>query len=967
MDTNTNETITISSKDAKRLRRQADKEHGKQDTTLPRVMRIPIKDTGLYRLQKVVDESNLEVQRRLSDTLVVQCPSASIKPVQIDKCRGDLSNFYLQVDATPPFRIKYRKVVNREDQSSVFLTIHPGDLDSPLTRQRTSGALLRFQPEENADVSWARNQHIEVPINETLGISGGWQYQIDEIHDACGNVANYTTMDSDLSDRHAKDVTSGQIFKIHELPKAALSQCNLESPLKVAKGQKTHLPISFPSTGTREMQPTQYRVSYSFTPEPAIKIGDGDTTGSMNEVLLWSGNPGPEISEPGVYTLKSVSTEFCSGEILEPSSCLLQNPPEPDLTIVSEPIPDKCAGKSIGLLLELDLVGTPPFQVTWNTYRDGEFLRFESRRTDQMRTQLELKPSEAGQYVYEFEAIHDAVYSKTSLKQKGLTFEQDVRPPASAKFRESNLLKFSCIQESVSFEIYFTGEGPWTLEYDTLHSGKRKKSKVEGIAEHRYTLNTEIFTDGGEHLLNLASVADRSGCKTFLDQQAKVDVRHHRPEASFGRLQGKRTVVALEGKEISLPVRLTGDAPWTLQYSYRKIQGGEAAVHTARLKYANDVIKVKLPGIYEIKEIFDMTCPGTIDSSSNQFEVSWIARPTLQVADSSVVEHIGGRPIKKPVCEDDQDAMELALTGSAPYNIKYEIHGKPDRGSASLSRKKETAGLNSASIRMDTSRAGLYEYKFTEFDDQLYEHDRQKFIPLSVQQRVYSRPSASFTNIGKTYSYCKEEESGDEVIPITLMGTPPFSMEIGIRHHATSKPEIVSIPHIESSNFDFHIPHRVLALGTHGVTIRKVKDANGCRRVMDFDGPIVHVEVVDIPSISPLESNKDYCVGDRISYVLSGTPPFNVYYTFDGAQRKAASSTTIFRRIAERPGDFTITGVSDKASTDKCKARISLTNLIHELPSVRISKGRTAEVDIHEGGEAEILFEFGGTPPFEFT
>jgi nucleoporin POM152 len=34
---------------------------------------------------------------------------------------------------------------------------------------------------------------------------------------------------------------------------------------------------------------------------------------------------------------------------------------------------------------------------------------------------------------------------------------------------------------------------------------------------------------------------------------------------------------------------------------------------------------------------------------------------------------------------------------------------------------------------------------------------------------------------------------------------------------------------------------------------------------------------------------------------------------------------------------------------------------------VKISQGRTSVVDIHEGGEAEILFEFWGTPPFEFT
>ena len=37
------------------------------------------------------------------------------------------------------------------------------------------------------------------------------------------------------------------------------------------------------------------------------------------------------------------------------------------------------------------------------------------------------------------------------------------------------------------------------------------------------------------------------------------------------------------------------------------------------------------------------------------------------------------------------------------------------------------------------------------------------------------------------------------------------------------------------------------------------------------------------------------------------------------------------------------------------------------MPAVRISKGRNVQVDIHEGSEVEIQFEFWGTPPFEFT
>ncbi|KAI7593868.1 hypothetical protein KC346_g15767 [Hortaea werneckii] len=125
------------------------------------------------------------------------------------------------------------------------------------------------------------------------------------------------------------------------------------------------------------------------------------------------------------------------------------------------------------------------------------------------------------------------------------------------------------------------------------------------------------------------------------------------------------------------------------------------------------------------------------------------------------------------------------------------------------------------------------------------------------------------------------------------------------------------------------------------------------------------IAVHDAPTISPLENHADFCVGDRINFALSGVAPFNVFYEFEGAHRKATATGTTFRRLAEKPGTFTVTGVQDSAS--QCKATTSLVRHIHGMPSVRVSQGRDSYVDIHEGGEVEILFEFGGTPPFEFT
>lgn len=303
--------------------------------------------------------------------------------------------------------------------------------------------------------------------------------------------------------------------------------------------------------------------------------------------------------------------------------------------------------------------------------------------------------------------------------------------------------------------------------------------------------------------------------------------------------------------------------------------------------------------------------------------------------------------------------------GSSPYNVKYDVNHKPEHGSIGVSNKGFEAALGVATISMDTSKPGTYEYIFSELSDALYDHDSKKFTPLILEQRVNRKPSAQFIKPGQSYKYCKEELAGDEVIPIKLEGVPPFSLEVDIKHQSNSRPETVKIANIESNHYDFRIPHRVLSLGIHQVSVRKVRDSHGCQQKTEYGAPHVQVQVYDVPTIYPLDSRVDYCVGERISYTLSGTAPFEIFYNFEGVQRKAKSTSTTFRRIAEKPGNFTITGVSDKAS--ECKARTNISKMVHEMPSVKISKGRQVEVDIHEGGEAEILFEFWGTPPFEFT
>jgi len=209
------------------------------------------------------------------------------------------------------------------------------------------------------------------------------------------------------------------------------------------------------------------------------------------------------------------------------------------------------------------------------------------------------------------------------------------------------------------------------------------------------------------------------------------------------------------------------------------------------------------------------------------------------------------------------------------------------------------------------------------------------------------------------------EQETEESIPITLQGKAPFYVELEIKHMSGAMAETYTIPAIHKTKYDIQIPRSHLRLGTQQVRIRTVRDSRGCQQTYDVGGPSVQVHLFDAPSIYPMDTRTDYCVGERLAYALSGTPPFEVSYDFGGSKRVAKSPTTNFRRIAESPGVFTITGISDKGS--ECRAGVNITKTIHPMPSVRISRGKQVQVDIHEGSEVEIEFEFWGTPPFEFT
>ncbi|GAB7363356.1 hypothetical protein MBLNU230_g3636t1 [Neophaeotheca triangularis] len=960
LETEANETISLGKSQIKSMHKAAaryitysDKENE------PKTLYHPVKKPGLYVLGKVMDETNLEVRRKqFAHTVVVPCPKAAVKQPTPNKCKGDLSDVELEVTGTPPLRVKYRKTVNQAMHESSFESIQPDDFSSPLGKH-DQGALV---VPNKIDVEWARPQTIPVPLVESLGISGRWAYSIDEVRDGFGNVVDYMSNSNEDQKRHASQrLHLQQVIQVHERPTVNLDG-RTPRPLKIAKGSSASLPVQYSSTGKGDLG-VAYHIEFAFTPQSDLSATGGQSANPQHKSMTAkSPEERAQINEPGLYSLTKVSSDYCAGEVLEPSSLLLQNPPEPDLAISTEEIFDKCAGSPIGLRVDLDLIGTPPFEVRYRMKERSTRHHVDAvEHVKGMRGQLELTPNEAGHYTYEFLDVSDSVYRQHSLLSKDLLIEQDVKPSAHAFFK-SRPNRPACIDDKIQAEIVLQGEGPFSIEYELVHNGKRQKRQIDDIHDKAIAIETDNLKDGGDYTLALVSVTDKMGCKEFLKEEYKVSVKHQKPKVGFGHIEGHRSVNTLEGKDVQLPIRLAGEAPWTVMYM--DSQGHE---HSLTANRPNDLIRISEAGTYHLIGLRDSICPGQVDEQANRFDVSWIARPELRVSPNEVVSQKGNTLMMQDVCEGEEDAVEVLFKGTPPYHLQYVQQVKPEHGAIAPKNKDLRAALNAASLRLDTAQAGLYEYKLSKLSDANYAHSSTHFTPMSIQQRVNSRPSAAFTHPGKTYSFCSAEASGEgeEKIPITLHGTPPFDLEVEVKHHGSAKPDMITVPSIASHSTTLHLPHRSLHQGKSAVSLRRVSDAKSCSRLLDSTTPRVQVSVHDAPTITPLETTTDYCVGDRLNFALSGIAPFTVYYDFNGHSRKATASGTTFRRLAEKPGTFTITGLTDSASN--CKAHVHLTKEIHGMPSALISKGRDSYVDIHEGSQTEILFEFGGVPPFEFT
>ncbi|CCG80916.1 Nucleoporin Pom152 [Taphrina deformans PYCC 5710] len=979
IDPDSNDVIhyNISGKRLKTLLKHSDHKTNVWDLALEAT------EPGLYRIDRVQDSSRLDVRLYRSQALVVRCPTATLViPERLksspDRCTGEMDELSIRASGLPPLKVKYNRWIEGRERVSTIDSVKPVDYTSPLMvghheylDNPAGQQLLNLRSVE--DVLWARSRQVDVHLNSSLGTAGTWSYTIEEVVDACGNTINYSKtprkVHQSISDGRL-DLTKGDTqspavieaptyeFRVHERPRISFQGCNPEAPTKLLPGKDSRLHFNIQATDAKSLN-----VQLAIGEPDALEKINSDRVKQYKDIKLSAKNHGVTVTEAGTYTISGFSSNHCKGIIEMPSSCVVYTPAQPSLSVAFEPIQDKCAG-SIGLMVDLSFTGSPPFNIAWKVSKDGKAM-MHRKKIDRTRQQLRFTPDEAGHFRYEFISLEDSNYKGIELSDKSYAMEQTVYPLAGAAFVQKETKK-CCIDDSVSVPVRLIGSGPWNLVYEVTHVGKRQRFELTNLKEALQTITTPVFKKGGSHTVTLVSIQDANGCKTPLEEMdTTIEVRRERPSAAFYTIDDHRAVSIIEGSTIDLPLRLTGDGPWTVAYETPDKR------QTLRTSDRNAKLKIAAPGEYRILEVQDAYCPGFVDVKAESFGVQWYPRPRLSLPPTSANSSKVGKYQRREVCEGDEDTFEIEIFGAPPFSIAYE---RAHLTHKDVQHDKQSIELNAAlplvSIKTKTSPAGTWRYTFQGVSDARYDQSHDpKIEKIEVEQFVHSRPRAQFVDKEKTYNYCLEvdlaQQDADKV-PIKLQGQAPFQARFRVKHELTGMTEYLTEVDIRQHESGLQVPKSMLTLGKHIVSIAEVTDANGCSRSYTEKDSRVFIVISEMPSILPTSSRTEFCVGDRLTYALQGSPPFKVEYQFNGAHKRATVSGPVFSRIAEQPGEFTILSLYDSASN--CKVSVNgLNKVVHDIPSVRVSEGKNIIESIHEGDQAEIIFHLYGTPPFSLT
>ncbi|KAJ3413508.1 hypothetical protein HDV05_007891 [Chytridiales sp. JEL 0842] len=918
---------------------------------------IPVTEPGVYQITAVRESNGVKGRIIPSVAEVSLCPDARWMLTEdggertVDRCVDGNYHFEVELVGAPPLRATYSRRVGKDE---VFITVDTSEMqDVDDATAQTFQAAEELDAELKARVMEGRPRSFRVPSDIKLESSGPHFFKILSVADARNNTVIFD--ESGLQTRHFGNVIRSDrsspdsfIIDSHPHPSAHFGKCD-SIKLRVGSEYETEarLPVYLDGSGPW-----------------TVVLGRADTVDeyeqgiSKDEFTLdkWE-HKGVEIpvAKHGVYFLKSVSDVYCPGKVELPKTCLIQQSLPPTIKVSAEPIEQSCVG-AIGALVNVSLTGEPPFWIEYDEIY-GNVRVGRTAHLTKLRDTLSFKPSLPGTYIYEFKMVGDSVYTR-GIPIEDVKITQIIHPQSVAWFTNAEK-RIKCTKDTVDLNINVAGSGPWTITYEIIFESTKTQYVLDNVVENSFDISVPPLELPGTYVVGLINITDANGCSWPVESNdVNIEVLAIRPIAYF---TCPKTVPLLEGSASYLPLSLSGKPPFSIKYFKHGNPSNLLEVSNIADK---DKLTVFEPGTYEIAEFHDAYCAGIVGTPS-ECSVKTIARPELEIPKKEFFEKKDQRLLRKSICEGTEDVMDIIMTGKAPFNVRYDIDRvRESQRLEHVSSADEQVRGKLGRIPLLTKEPGKYVYTFLSVTDDNYKSAHSQQPLYTLEQKVMRRPDAVFVDDRERVFQCLGD-SPDDGIKISLKGLPPFDLILELKHESHPR-ETIRLTNITETSYNFK-PPTLSTTGKYNIQLVSLQDASGCEKTFDRDSKVtsISVQVSDVARIASLNP-ESVCVGDILTYTLQGTPPFTVYYNFNGVeQEKVQIMDPLLSLYAAEAGSVTINRVCNQMQC--CTEPTNLTHVVHRLPSAIVDGGHDLIEDIREGDEATISVEFEGEPPFSFT
>ncbi|CAG8445798.1 21903_t:CDS:10 [Dentiscutata erythropus] len=898
---------------------------------------IPVNQPGVYQLEEALDKDGMGIKIYKRDVTIVYCPMAKfILKSGPNLCVEDDIHVDLILQGVPPLNVIYERRINNYVHNMTIDSIGPEHYISPPIRSDQEAMTLA----SSGNYQWAHDQITEVRLNLSAEFVADYWLKVLQLQDVLNNTISY---------KNDQNPNVNVRFSVYTRPTASFMS---DISIYVRPKQTAKIPLDL-----QGQEPWNVKIGY--WSEDVTENDDATIIKPSEEFDITINNPETEnlikVQKPGMYRILSVSDSKCAGQVLAPSfkNVILAYPPTVKFDVI--PIPaDDCPGE-VGVEVILSLTGTPPWQVEYSVISQNKEKK-EYIKIEKSRHSMIIKPTTSGQYEYRFFRLMDFIYREgVKIDHK---FSQTVHPKPNAAFRGlKNRMLNGCVGSRIDLEVELVGTGPFTLIYEVVFNRRINAFTIADIRGSTHVLTSPPFDNPGLYTVTLVKITDSKGCSQVLNSSdyVTINVKKDRPTAGFRHTH--EIITFLEGHDVKLPLQLTGHAPWNISYRYHG--DVEKVERKSEIADPNSFLTVSEQGVYELLEVKDSFCYGRIIPEMKEVEARWLPRPSLRIAeDDAEPLPQKGHYHRRNVCEGSDDSVGLVMEGRAPWEIYYRIITSDEE----LTRH-QTVGYTTTKIRLMTNKAGRHLYNFTSIADDVYIEPSP--ILLTLEQTVNAKPVARFLS-ADTMFHCVDVPFTNKDIKIQLDGVPPFSLTFEVAQESSNKMETLKIEEIYESVYNFHPSTRFAKIGNYTITLVHIVDSHGCSNTLQGPNNKISIQVTDVASIDRTFLQQIHCVGDLLIYKLQGMIPYNITREYNGEVLHTISKTHTYTFGADKPGNMTITKVCHQGN--QCCGYVSnLTEIIYDLPTAIVSEGKDIISDIREGDKTEIIVNFIGTPPFEFT